>query len=300
MLSRIGLGTAQFGSRYGVSNRRGRPSSREIAAILDLASAAGIDLLDTAAAYGPAEREIGRWRCVKDVNSFRIVTKTLPIDALVVEREHAVQITERFMRSLDFLCHSSLHGLLVHHGDLMLRPGAEHVADALRRLRAEGLVAKIGVSVYDAAELEAVFERFDFDLVQVPISVADQRLVNSGHLARLKRRGVEVHARSVFLQGLLLMTPKQLPDAFAATVAPLLARFVRACAELERSPLETCLEFVLGIPEVDCLLAGVNQAAELAQILAAAAADRPTAVDFAPLAFENSRLLNPVHWSLMS
>jgi aryl-alcohol dehydrogenase-like predicted oxidoreductase len=200
------------------------------------------------------------------------------------------------MRSLDFLCQSRVHGLLVHHADLMLRPGSEYVADALHQLREDGLVTKIGVSVYDGAELDAVLDRFDFDLVQVPVSVADQRFVISGQLTAMKNRGVEIHARSVFLQGLLLMTPKELPDGFPPTAAPSLARFVRACAKRRQSPLEACLEFVLAIREIDCLLVGVNQAVELAQIVAAVRGAAATSSNFAAFAFADSRLLNPVHW----
>jgi len=200
------------------------------------------------------------------------------------------------MRSLDFLCIPSIHGLLVHHAELVLRPGAEHVVEALHGLRDAGLVTKIGISVYDAAEIDAVFERFAFDLVQVPLSVADQRLLRSGHLARLKRRGVEIHARSLFLQGMLLMEPGKLPGGFSP-ISRQLSRFAQACQRAGRSPIEACLQFALDLPEIDCFLVGANRASELVDILACCRSQLGEPMDYAALAFEDARFLNPARWA---
>jgi len=294
MLNRIGIGTAQFGAAYGISNRHGQPTEPEIDEMLELAWLAGVGTIDTAAAYGDAERVIGR--AMGGMDAFRIVTKTLPIADPVLTRVHGRQIAERFMRSLDNLCQDRLHGLLVHHAGLLLRPGAEHVVEALGGLRDQGLVSKIGVSVYGAEELEAIVDRFHFDVVQLPINIADQRLLHSGHLGWLKSRGVEIHARSVFLQGLLLMAPQDLPIGLAPVAAEL-DRFSAACRRVERSPIEACLQFALGIEEIDCLLVGANTASELADILASCRTGASDGIDFGALAFADTRLLNPAQWA---
>jgi len=156
-------------------------------------------VLDTAPAYGRAEREIGGLSAAS--TGFALSQRRCLSRSRCWTRDHARQITERFMRSLDFLCMPSIHGLLVHHADLVLRPGAEHVVEALHSLRDQRLVTKIGISVYDGRRDRRGLRRLAFDLVQVPLSIADQRLLRSGHLARLKRRGVEIHARSVFSRG---------------------------------------------------------------------------------------------------
>jgi aryl-alcohol dehydrogenase-like predicted oxidoreductase len=294
MLNRIGIGTAQFGMAYGISNRHGQPTEREIDEMLALAWLAGASTIDTAAAYGDAERVIGR--TVGGMGAFRIVTKTLPIADPVLTHAHGRQIAERFMRSLDNLREDRLHGLLLHQTDLLLRPGAEHITEALGTLRDQGLVSKIGASVYGAEELEAIDGRFHFELVQLPINIADQRLLHSGHLRRLKRRGVEIHARSVFLQGLLLMAPHNVPTGLAPVAAEL-DRFAEACRRLERAPIEACLQFALGIEEIDCLLVGANTTIELADILTACRSSTADGIDFGALAFADTGLLNPAQWT---
>jgi aryl-alcohol dehydrogenase-like predicted oxidoreductase len=294
MLTRIGLGTAQFGSAYGISNQCGRPTSRDIDELLELAWLAGVGVLDTAAAYGDAEREIGA--AMGCIDAFRIVTKTFPIADPVITRRHGRDLVERFMRSLDHLRQSAVHGLLIHHAELLLRPGGEHLADALQLLRDQHLVSKIGVSVYGADEIDATFDRFPFDIVQLPFSVADQRLLASGHLRRLKVRGVEIHARSVFLQGLLLMSPGQLP-APLSPIAPALDRFGQACQGAGCSPLAACLQFALAAPEIDCVVVGANRPDELADILAACRSNDRDAIDFAALAFQDAQFLNPAQWA---
>jgi aryl-alcohol dehydrogenase-like predicted oxidoreductase len=214
----------------------------------------------------------------------------------VITQAHGVLVIERFMRSLDNLRQGKLHGLLVHRGALLSQPGAQHIVDALHALRDQKLVSRIGVSVYDGTELNAVEAGFDFDIVQLPVSIADQRLVRSGHLTRLKRRGVEIHARSVFLQGLLLMDPATLCRTFSP-VAPLLERFALACRSANCSPLEACLQFVLGLEAVDHLVVGVNAVDELAATIAACRAVDRSSVDFADLAFDQPRFLNPALWA---
>lgn len=294
MLNRIGIGTAQFGTAYGISNRHGQPTEREIDEMLTLAWLANVSTIDTAAAYGDAERVIGH--AIGGMGAFRIVTKTFPVADPVLTRTHGRQITERFMRSLDNLREDRLHGLLVHQAALLLRPGAEHIVEALGTLRNLGLVSKIGVSVYGADELEAIADRFHFDLVQLPINIADQRLLRSGHLRWLKRRGVEIHARSVFLQGLLLMASQNVPTGLAQVAAEL-DRFAAACRRFERSPVEACLQFALGIEEIDCLLVGANTTAELTDILTACRSCAIDGIDFGALAFANTNLLNPAQWT---
>jgi aryl-alcohol dehydrogenase-like predicted oxidoreductase len=169
VISRLALGTAQFGMAYGPSGRQ--IPLEECRAIISTARASGIDTIDTATAYGNAQQrldEIG-------VADFRVVTKIMgdePIDG---------------------------H----YYGVLMHRPSAE-LYDRLYRLKASGIAKKIGISVYTTAELEDLVPRFQFDLVQAPFNLGLMELATSGWLKRLKDLGIEVHTRSVFGRGELL------------------------------------------------------------------------------------------------
>lgn len=291
--SRLGLGTVQFGTDYGISNKQGRVSEAAVEQILSDADAAGITLLDTATAYGRSESVLGA--VLPGRHAFRIVTKTPALTDGVLTKAHAADLRSAFGRSLENLRQTSLYGLLLHDPACLARPGCENVVEALHALRAEGLVQKIGISIYRGSEIDAALACFRPDIVQLPVNLLDQRLLRSGHVARLKALGVELHARSLFLQGLLLMRLDELP----AWTAPIRARLDGLHAALDRAnltPLQACLGFVAGQRELDSLIVGVTTRAELAEIIEAADASIDTVSDVEAFAVEDERLVLPSQW----
>jgi aryl-alcohol dehydrogenase-like predicted oxidoreductase len=291
MLSRLGLGTVQFGLDYGVSNRTGRPSEGEVAAILARSAEAGIGYLDTAPAYGEAEVLIGRhlpWR-----HDLRIITKLSPVCEATIEARHGAIFLETLARSLEHLRVDRVHGILVHHAGDLAKPGAERIVDILMQARARGWADRIGVSIYDAEQLTLAESRFQPQLVQLPLNVLDRRLIQSGMLSRLKARGVEVHARSVFLQGALLMNPNELPQ-FLAPVREHIASMQRQWGEAGLTAIGGCLVFALRRPEIDAVIVGVNRLGEFNDIVAAMEESRDVclhepAVSIDPLYLDPSR-----------
>jgi aryl-alcohol dehydrogenase-like predicted oxidoreductase len=159
-------------------------------------------------------------------------------------------------------------------------------------LKEEGAVGAIGISAYVADDPAVLAQRFLPDVMQVPFSLLDQRLLQDGSLARLKDLGVEVHARSLFLQGLLFMeaVPEKLCDA-----APLLRGVRQHIAAAHATPLAAALGFVLSRPEVDVAVVGATSRNELDEILAAARAPLP-ALDWAACALDDTRILTPSLW----
>jgi aryl-alcohol dehydrogenase-like predicted oxidoreductase len=293
VVRRLGLGTAQFGLDYGVTNREGRVSEAEVAKILAIAADARIPVLDTAPAYGESEVILGR-HLPRD-HRFRIVTKTRACPDERIDREDGRRLKEDVYRSLDRLGVSRLAAVLHHGGFDFAKAGSDHLVAALNEIRGEGLADKIGVSAYTGAEIDSVLTRLTPDLFQLPLNVADQRLLDSGHLARLAEKGIEVHARSVFLQGLLLMDPTTMP-AFFSPLRPYLEGMTKRASEMGLDRLETCLAFALAAPVVDCVLVGVVSADGLRAILRAC--ERITgrgALDFPPAPVD-PRLLDPRAW----
>lgn len=289
---KVGVGTAQFGFDYGISNTFGQPGPEEVVRILDAAHAGGIDVIDTAHAYGDSEAVIGR--CLDRDSPFKIVTKTLPIRKPHITHEDVQRVLGAFRLSLERLQQPAVYALLVHHaGDLLAQDGAL-LMDALLTLKADRLAQKIGVSLYDQNELDAVLERYPIDIVQIPFSVLDQRLLASGSLARLKLAGVEVHARSIFLQGLLLMDPNALAKHFLAAQHPI--RRLRALAlEHGRTPLEIALNFVAGCDGIDYAIVGVSRHEDLIEIVAATQRDA-LLEDYSGFAVHDEAILNPACW----
>jgi aryl-alcohol dehydrogenase-like predicted oxidoreductase len=293
LIAKLGLGTAQFGLAYGVTNERGRVPESEAGEIVAAALAAGIDLVDTAAAYGDSEGVLGR--VLGPRSRVRIVSKLPPIPGDRIGEAEIADCRVAVGRSLARLGRVSLDALLLHRPDDLRKPGAERLVHLLADLREAGTVAKIGVSAYDRAQVDLALERLSLDIVQVPVNLLDQRLLQDGTLDRLKRRSVEIHARSAFLQGILLADPANLPAYFAPHCDRL--RAVGAAAERGgMSRLALCLRFVLAQPAVDGVIVGVTSLAELHQIVDAAGGAAPLPGELAALASDVPDLVNPSLW----
>ena len=184
--------------------------------------------------------------------------------------------------------------LLVHAAADLLGPGGEDFWSALRRLKDDGIVRGIGISAYVAEDPAALAVRFRPDAMQVPFSLLDQRLLASGALARMKELGVEIHARSLFLQGLLFLPADRLPEKLKH-IAPRLD-FIRArIAAAGSTALAAALGFALSQPEIDVGLVGVTGADELAEILDAAKRPLPV-LDWGSLALSDETVLTPSLW----
>ena len=259
-VGRLALGTVQFGLDYGINNTAGRPTDATVEAILETAQAAGLSLLDTAAAYGDSERRLGAWLSQHDgiTPPFQLVTK--------LSAAPAAQVHQQLQESLGRLRQTHLYGVMFHDFNTFRQHPTAWAG--LQQARAAGVVTRIGVSLYHPEEAEWLLaQRLDVDLVQVPFNVFDQRF--SSVMPKLQQHGVEVHVRSAFLQGLLLREPTTLPPFFAP-LANKVAQ-LRAFAEQAGIPLPALLmhfaAFTLGVNRV---VIGVDTAANLRDNLAAA------------------------------
>jgi aryl-alcohol dehydrogenase-like predicted oxidoreductase len=289
--SRLGLGTVQFGMDYGVANTEGQVGEQQVAEILAYAAKAGLGVLDTAAAYGDSETVLGRY--IADSSSFRIVTKTLPLRLPVIKADDVLKVERVFDASLQRLHQSRVDALLVHHAEDLLVPGGEALYAQLIGWQRSGRIQRIGVSIYDRAQIDQLLERYRFDLVQLPINVFDQRLVHDGTLEMLQQRGIEIHARSVFMQGLLLMETAHFPTYFNQLVLHH-ERYRNALKTAGVSPLAAALGFVANRPEVDVTLIGVNSVRHLIECIAAF--DQRANPDLSSFAIDKPALVDPRCW----
>lgn len=292
---KLGLGTVQFGLPYGVTNGSGQVAEPVVADILRLARQEGLTTLDTAAAYGDSEAVLGR--CLPGDWDCRIVTKIPAVNASKITPAVVAGIAAGFRQSLQQLGRPAVDGLLLHRADDLLLPGAEWLYEQLLCWREEGLVRRIGVSLYDRPQLDALLARYVFDLVQLPLNVFDQRLLADGSLAVLQAEGIAIHVRSLFLQGLLLQSPAAIPAAFAPWQGEF-ARYHAALAAAGLSPLAAALGFIRQLAEVELGVIGVLSPAHLAECLAAYDAVGAASSDFpfADFAATDLALLDPRQW----
>jgi len=288
-IGKLGLGTVQWGVTYGISNQNGKTAPDEVRAILSAAHKAGVKVLDTASLYGEAESVLGANR----LDAFKIVTKTPKYATPFIEDEHVEQMFDTFDRSLEKLAVDRVDGLLAHHAQDILVDGGERLVAGMERLKGLGKVSKIGVSIYDGEQLDGLLRKFTPDLVQLPLNVFDQRLIHSGWLQRLRDKRVEIHVRSVFLQGLLLMPLEDIPTYFEP-IRPLLARWHAAALEQGISLVQAALAFVRDLSEVDHVLVGVESVSQFQACLQDFLT--PASFDAAGLACGDPAFVNPVLW----
>lgn len=292
--AKLGLGTVQWGMSYGIANSIGQPTAEEVGSMLRLATQRGVTMLDTASAYGGAEGVLGSHSA--SIHGLRIVTKTLPLKSEGICGQDVARVVEAFEDSLRLLQCEQVYGLLVHHGDNLLVAEGERLWSALEELKSRGLVTKIGVSVYEPRQLSRILERYPIDLVQLPFNLYDQRFLREGLLNRLKSRGVEVHARSAFLQGLLLMQPDRLPGGFDS----IRAHHFRLYRELDAvglTPLEGSLRFCLSQLQVDQVIVGCESVAQLDEILRAVSGGAENLPHPEVFAVEDESIINPTRWA---
>jgi len=288
-MRRLALGTVQFGIPYGISNQYGKVSLASATEILKYAYMTGIDTLDTAIAYGDSEHRLGQI----GVGDWQVISK-LP---KILKETNDIQnwIKESVKKSLRQLQIPCLHGLLLHRPQQLLSSEGQEIFNALNWLKEEGLVNKIGISIYNCSELEDLCSRFSFNLVQAPFNIFDRSLKQSGWLYHLKDLGVEVHVRSIFLQGLLLMNPSNRPSYFDRW-QPLWIEWERWLHTNNLTPLQACLNFVLSNPDIDRVVVGVDCISQLQQILAATTIQVVAPPD--TLCCNDPDLINPARWRL--
>jgi aryl-alcohol dehydrogenase-like predicted oxidoreductase len=283
----IVLGTVQFGLPYGVANRSGAPDDEQAATILRIARRGGIRMLDTAVAYGDSEARLGEI----GVAGLQVMSKLppLPDDCADV----AGWAREQVAGSLQRLRVDRLHGLSLHRPGQLLEARGGELYRALCSLREQGLVEKIGVSIYQPDELERLFAEYRFDMVQSPFNIFDRRLLTSGWIDRLAALDCELHVRSIFLQGLLLMPAGERPSYFNRW-RDLLEDWDRWLRKSGVSALQACLGFALAQPGIAKVVVGVDGPAQLEEILLAAEA--PALPMPAELSSTDPDLLNPARW----
>lgn|SRR3990167_1573283 len=294
---RLGLGTAQFGMNYGVSNSRGVVSLLDLKRILNIAHEQNISVLDTAALYGESEKNLGQAIDIK--NHFEIITKTITFTKeREISGENAAELKHTFFASLSLLKIKKCRGLLIHHVDDVLKEGGEYLFDELLALKINGFVDCIGVSVYTEKQIDAVLQRYPMiDLIQLPLNVLDQRFITSGHVKELKKRRIEIHARSLFLQGILLMPPEKLPPYFLP-ISQKIANYFNVIKESGLSPLQAAITFVKSYSEIDKFIVGVTSSVELMEIVNAYHFQSAKEIDFSFAAIKDEQFTNPSYWNL--
>ncbi len=276
-MGKLVLGTVQFGLQYGV-NSAGRPSQEVVKSILTEAAKGGINTLDTSSAYGNSEEIIGE--CITPDEYFKIVSKY---------PKGETPVGEMFNSSLKRLKVDKLYGYLLHHFEVYMNN--PQVWDEFIALKESGKVQKIGFSLYTPEELEFILKNGSpFDLIQVPFNIFDKKFLP--YMKELHQKGVEIHVRSTFLQGLFFMDRNALPEK----LQPMKKYLLQLDEFSKKSGLsisEIALNYNLQNPYIDGVLIGVDNVEQLRMNLNSI---KDTPIDI-EIEVKEQELLNPVNWN---
>lgn len=255
------LGTVQFGLDYGINGKTKPPMDYSVRC-LDYATQNGVTAIDTAAAYGNAESIVGAFLHRKTVprSHLYISSKLLPnvLDDCTPDlyrsiiRNHLIETLKTL--NTDYLDAYMFHSSRYAYEGVML--------DALAAVKREGLAVHVGVSVYDPEEAMAAMRHPEIDIIQVPYSVFDHRMKDAGVFEALENNACDVHARSAFLQGLLLMDEKAVPK-YLEKAKPILRKVDAICKAEGVSRIELALAYVRKEQSISHLVFGVHTLEQL-------------------------------------
>ena len=294
MTPQLCLGTAQFGLPYGITNTAGQVAEPEVRALLTEAAASDVSWLDTAQAYGEAEAVLGR--TLPPGHGFRLISKLQAQSQGAFTADDRLAWDQGFERSCVRLGEPRLDALLLHSAADLRKPGGDYLREWLLSLRERGLVRRLGVSIYGSADLDGVSADL-LDLVQIPLSLYDQRLLADGTVARLRAQGCAVHARSLYLQGLLLSPTATWPAWVEFVDREHHARLENFAADRGCTLLECALGFARAQQDLEAVVLGLCSRIELVQLLQAWHKPSPWEdKEWRKWSLDRSQILDPRRW----
>ncbi len=283
---RLMLGTAQFGSKYGITNNSKTPNENNLKKIISLAKENQINSIDTAMNYN-SEIKLGN----VGIGDLKVFTKLPKVPEHISVSKW---VYENVYKSLENLKISRLEGLLIHnHNELKSKKGKE-IWNSLLDLKKNKLIKKLGISIYSPKEINVLYENFNFDIIQTPFNFFDRRILNSGWLSKLKSNNVEIHARSIFLQGLLLQSKENLPREFHKWDKDW-NKWYDFLTKNNLDKLDTALNFVKSFKEINKIIVGIDNISQLRDILKI----KSNKIKYYPnFQVTDEDLLNPLNWDI--
>jgi len=246
-ISKLSLGTVQFGLDYGIANTKGQPVQQDINKIINYVISQGVNCFDTAQAYGNSENVLGK--ALHSNKDIFVISKLKT--ALFKENLH-----ESIEKSLSNLKLSSLYGLLLHDSEL-LPFWTETDSEKINILKQNHKIKYFGVSIYADKEFNLAIENSSVDIIQIPFNLFDQRAITKGWLKKAKEKNKLIFIRSIFLQGLFFMDNANLPkNLFDAKEA--LNSFEEYTKKLKISKAQLALSFVNSVAKEAVLLFGCD------------------------------------------
>ena len=292
MNSKLILGTVQFGLNYGINNTIGKMSEDKVFELLENAYDLGVKILDTAEAYGNAHSVISNFH-KQSKKRFNIISKYSSSNF-----DYPIDLVERIQVHCSNFNVNYLEGYMFHsYNDFKMNINKD--PNVLDNIKNSGLVKKIGVSVYSNDEIEDLLNFKNINLIQLPFNLFDNEYQRKEILEKAKKRNIEIHTRSAFLQGLFFKDVNTLHK----NLLPLkkdLSDLILLSKKSNISLAELALNYPLSKSYIDKVLIGVDSLEQLKYNI------KVTENKFDKLIYEkvdciqieNTKLLNPSNWKI--
>lgn len=289
---KLAIGTAQFGHKYGFNNQRLVPKKFQVREILNKATKKNFNFLDTAFHYGNAEKIIGELTPIK--HNLKIITKSIKFNSKCLNYNDASNMEKEFYNSLRKLRMEKIYAFLIHRGSDLLIKNGDLLFNKMKTLQKTGIIKKIGVSCYEQDEVRQIIDRYDIDLIQIPINIMNQNMIENEFLKDVKSKNIEIHARSIFLQGFLAHneTLARYPNK---TIEQNIKKINYELKKKNISSKEAAIHFVDQIPEIDVGVFGVESIKHLNEI-SEIHTKKTFKLDLQKFKIKNKKLVNPSFW----
>ena len=259
MISKISIGTANFQKKYGFY-KNSRIRDYELKKIISNLKQKKIKDIDTAISYKNVDDLLGRSK-IKNLRIYSKIPK-LPKDCKNIKN----WVDDQVSKSKKKLKIKKFEGFYFHNpSDLLSKQGAE-LYENLKRLKKNGMVKKIGISIYEFSMFEKINKNFRIDMIQIPLNILDRR-INLKKISKIaKKEKIELHVRSIFLQGILLKEKNQIPSYFNKW-SKILSKWNKWCLDNKLSKLQACINFIFNNEIADKIIIGIRNSKEFEEII---------------------------------
>lgn len=281
----IVIGTANFSMEYGLKNQKKKLSIKKKEKIIKFLKKNKLTFFDTSQEYADCENYLGNCNLKKN-----IITKVL-FKKKIITKEYVKCLVDSSLKKLK---EKKLYALLFHNPKDLAGERGKKIFKLLKAEKKLGKIKKIGISINKPGDIKIFHNKYPIDLIQIPINVFDQRLIESGILKKLKKNNIEIHARSIFLQGSLLMKINNLPSYFNKFKKHFI-KWEKFIKDNNLKKIEACINFIKQF-NIDKIVIGIDNKNQLDQIMKIK--NYSHKLNFDDLSVNDLKLIFPKYWKI--
>lgn len=283
------IGTANFGHKYGIDGFR--VGLNNISKIFKLMNDNKINYIDTALGYKNCATVLGKVK----LDNFNVITKI----GKIPKKKKGIEklIFRKILNSKKKLKIKKFYAILIHHSETMLQSNSNIIYNSLVKLKNLKITKKIGFSTYDPTVAKKILNLYNFDIIQFPVNYLDRRFLKTNFISFIKKKKLEIQARSIFLQGSLLKDYKLLPY-YLRKWKSVWINFEKLALSNSVSKFQLCISFIQNLIDkgiIDKIVIGINDEKQLNEIINAVNLKKHSIVNFKKI-ITKKNLIDPRKW----